>query len=123
MSKKRLVLGALVFAIVTAATFVYAASALQLYAGAGVSYIKHVNFSTNSSAQTTLLLKKLDGAGNVQIKISARAVDGPTLTQSRTISLRDGETRSLVFVWSKPITDLNFIQLIATRTRDHGSNP
>ena len=121
MSKRGLVIGALVFALGTAATFVYAASALQLYASAGVSYIKHVNFETSSGAQTTLLLQKNGGAGTVQIKISARAVDGTTLTQYRTIALRNGETRSLVFVWSKPITDLNFIQLIATRTKDDSS--
>lgn len=113
MTRKSLVVSALVLAVVTAATVAYAGSALQLYVGCGLDYIKHVNFNSGSGAQTILLLKnEYGGDTNVQIKIGARATDGTTLWQTRTINLRCGETRSLSFVWSKNITDLNFIQLI-----------
>lgn len=119
--KKGLWIGVLILAIATAATLAYAGSALQLFTSGGVDYIKHVNFNAGSGAQTTLLIQKDRAPGNVQIKISARATDGTTLSQSRTIHLNSNETRSLVFTWNKPITDLNFIQLITNRNRDGNS--
>ena len=121
MTKKSLVLGALVLAVVSAATVAYAGSALQLYAGCGLDYIKHVNFNTGGGAQTVLLLKnQYGGETNVLIKIGARATDGSNVAQSRTINLNCGETRSVTFAWSKNITDLNFIQLIrVTPPRKH----
>lgn len=113
MTKRGMVIGALTLAVMTAATVAYAGSALQLYADCGLDYIKHVNFNSGSGAQTWLLIQN-EGRGdtNVQVKIGARAADGSTLWQTRTIFLRCGETRSLTFVWSKNITDLNFIQLL-----------
>ena len=85
ITKKGLMIGALVLAIAMAASAAYAGSALQLYTNCGVDYIKHVNFLTPTSATTTLLLKKVNGEGTVQIKIPARATDGSTLSQYRTI--------------------------------------
>ena len=119
MTKRGLVLGALVLAVVSSATVAYAGSALQLYAGRGLDYIKHVNFNVGAGAQTLLLLKNEKGFPDaiVQVKIAARAADGSNVSQTRTIFLRDGETRSLTFVWSKNITDLNFIKLIRQSTR------
>jgi len=112
MTKRGLLIGALALAVVTATTTAYAGSALQLYAGTDLRYVKHVNFNTASGANTTLLLKNEASEVLVQVRVGAQATDGTTLWQTRSICLRPLETRSLVFVWSKNITDLNFIQLI-----------
>ena len=50
MKRKSLVMSALVLAVMTAATMAYAGSALQLYVGCGLDYIKHVNFNSGASA-------------------------------------------------------------------------
>ena len=123
MTKQGFGIAILVVAIAAAATAAYAASALQLYEGRGLTYIKHVNFNSDAGAQTTLLLKNSScGATNVQIKIGALATDGTNLSQTRTIALGRGETRSVLFNWNKNITDLNFIQLLRTTDRRDGGS-
>jgi hypothetical protein len=96
------------------ASIAYANSALQLRESYGVKYVKHVNYNSETSAKTWLLLRNtVIGDARVQIKFAARALDGSTVSGGTFIDLRSLEARSLWLSHSKPITDLNFLQLIA----------
>jgi len=103
-----------VIAVALAAT-VASAGALQLYESYGVRYVKHVNFNTESRAKTQLTIRNAGmlGYARVQVKFSARALDGSNVGGSTFVDVNPGQTKTLWLYHSKPITDLNFLQLIA----------
>jgi len=112
MKKAGWTLAVAVVVAVAAASAAYAGSALQLYEQGGIQYVKHVNYNAGSSAKTWLLIKNCGAPGTVQVKYSARALDGTQVGGTQFVGLRSGESRTLWLAYSKPITDLNFLQLL-----------
>jgi hypothetical protein len=113
--KKNLFAGLAILAIALSGT-AYAATAIFINEE-DLEYRGSWTWNSNGSSRVTVRVANTDAEATpdydrVQVVVKARATDGSTVQGTKTALILGGQTRDFNFSFSKPLTSLQFVQIL-----------